>query len=299
MPPPAHLSDLPRAELEALLVELLGELADVKRLVAAQRDEIARLKGLKGRPSIKPSGMENATEPKPGGKGVKRRGRGKVTPRVAAETEVLRVAPPKGSQFRGYEPYQVQDLVLTARVVRYRRERWLTPEGETMVAPLPDGIRGHFGPELRRFVLMQHHQGQVTVERLVTLLQAIGVSISKRQVMRLLIDQQDGFLTETREVLRAGLQTAEWVSVDDTGARHRGANAICTQIGNDAFAWFGTTNSKSRLNFLDLLRAGHTDYVINDAALDYMREHALAGTLVQQLATHEQRRFAGKTAWMC
>ena len=122
--------------------------------------------------------------------------------------------------------------------------------------------------------------------------------ISKRQVMRLLIDQQDGFLTETREVLRAGLKTADWISVDDTGARHRGANAVCTQIGNDAFAWFGTTNSKSRLNFLDLLRAGHTDYVINDAALDYMREHALAGTLVHRLATHEQRRFAGKTAWM-
>ena len=55
---------------------------------------------------------------------------------------------------------------------------------------------------------------------------------------------------------------------------------------------------KSRLSFLDLLRAGHTDYVINDAALDYMREHALAGTLVHQLARHEQRRFAGKTAWM-
>jgi len=297
MPPPASLSDLPRAELEALLVELLGELAELKRIVAAQRDEIARLKGLKDRPSIKPSGMEKATEPKPG-KGAERRGRGKVTPRVTPETEVLRVAVPKGSQFKGYEPYQVQDLVLTARVVRYRRERWLTPQGETMVAPLPHGIRGHFGPELRRFVLMQHHQGQVTVERLVTLLQAIGVSISKRQVMRLLIDEQEDFLTEAREVLRAGLETAEWVSVDDTGARHRGANAICTQIGNDAFTWFGTTNSKSRLNVLDLLRAGHTDYVINDAALDYMREHALAGTLVQQLATHDQRQFADKTAWM-
>jgi len=298
MPPPDNLSGLPRAELEARLVELLGDVAELKRIVAAQRDEIAWLKGLKGRPSIKPSGMENATEPTPGGKQAKRRGRGKVTPRVTPETEVLRVAVPQGSQFKGYEPYQVQDLVLSARVVCYRRERWLTPQGETIVAPLPGGIRGHFGPELRRFVLIQHHQGQVTVERLVTLLQAIGVSISKRQVMRLLIDGQDGFLTETREVLRAGLEAANWVSVDDTGARHRGANAVCTQIGNDNFAWFGTTGSKNRLNFLDLLRAGHTDYVLNDAALDYMREHALAGPLIQRLATHEQRQFADEKAWM-
>jgi len=290
-------SGLPRSDLEALVVELLGEVSDLKRLVAAQRDEMARLKGLKGRPSIKPSGMEQATEPKPGGKGAKRRGRGKVMPRVAPKIEVLRVAHPPGSQFKGYEPYQVQDLVITARAVHYRRERWLTPRGETIVAPLPGGIRSHFGPELRRFVLMQYHQGQVTVERLVMQLQAIGVSISKRQVIRLLIDQQDEFLTETSEVLRAGLQTADWVTVDDTGARHRGANAVCTQIGNGDFAWFGTTGSKSRVNFLSLLRGGHADYTINDAALDYMREHDLAGPLVGKLAAHEQRQFTDETAW--
>ncbi len=294
---PAAPSDLSRAELEAQVAELRGEVAELKRLVAALRDENARLKGLKGRPVIKPSGMEDATEPQRQGKRGRRRGRGKVVPRVAIEDKVIRVTVPEGSQFKGYEPYQVQDLVITARVVRYRRERWLTPTGETIVAPLPAGTRGHFGPELRRYVLMQYHQGQVTVERLVTQLQAVGISISKREVMRLLIDRQDDFLDENREVLRAGLETAAWITVDDTGARHRGANAVCTQIGNDSFAWFGTTGSKSRLNFLELLRADHTDYVINDAALDYMREHALAGPVIQQLAAHAQRQFADQAAW--
>ncbi len=64
--------------------------------------------------------------------------------------------------------------------------------------------------------------------------------------MRLLIDGQDAFLAESREVLRAGLQTAAWITVDVTGARHAGQNGFCTQIGNDSFTWFGTRASKSR-----------------------------------------------------
>jgi hypothetical protein len=297
MLPPSELSGLSRSELEGLVVRLLGELATLKETVVSLREEIARLKGLKGRPSIKPSGMEKGTEPKPEGKRAKRRGRGKVTPRVTPEIKVLKVSTPAGSRFKGFESYLVQDLVITARAVRYRRERWLTPAGETVVAPLPGGLRGHFGPELRRFVLMQHHQGQVTVERLVTLLQAVGISISKREVMRMLIDGKDAFVTENRDVLRAGLQTAAWISVDDTGARHRGANGYCTQIGNHDFAWFATTRSKSRLNFLDLLRAGHTDYVVNDAALAYMRRRTLAGPLIGQLAAHPDRQFPDLAAW--
>jgi hypothetical protein len=67
--------------------------------------------------------------------------------------------------------------------------------------------------------------------------------------MRLLIAGQAEFLAEAQEVLRAGLRTAGWITVDDTGARHKATNGFCTQIGNDNFAWFGTTNSKSRLNF--------------------------------------------------
>jgi hypothetical protein len=123
----------------------------------------------------------------------------------------------------------------------------------------------------------------------VTLLRGLGLFISKRQVVRLLIEGQDGFLAEARDVLRAGLSSAAWITVDDTGARHKAANGFCTQIGNAHFAWFGTTGSKSRLNFLALLRAGYDDYVINAAALAYMRERALATHVMARLIAHPAR----------
>ena len=223
-------------------------MAALKRTNVELREEVARLKGLKGRPDIKPSGMEKATEPAKPGSQERRRRRGKVQPRVNVEDRVLKVAAPAGSRFKGYETYLVQELVLSVQAIRYRRERWVTPDGRTMIAPLPEGTEGHFGPDLRRFVLMQYHQGQTTLPRLTALLQSVGLSISKREVERLLIEKHDDFLGEARDVLRAGLQTSPWISVDDTGARHKVANGFCTQIGNDRFTWFGTRPSKSRLN---------------------------------------------------
>ena len=166
--------------LKGLLIEALEKIAALNVEIAALRAENARLKGLKGPPSIKPSGMEQATEPQRPGGGGWRRGRGAKRTRVAIEDRVVAAEVPPGSRFKGYESYLIQDLILRPVAIRFRRERWVTPDGRTVVAPLPSGVDGHFGPELRRFVLAQYHQGQVTIPRLVALLDAIGIAVSKR-----------------------------------------------------------------------------------------------------------------------
>src|ERR671938_274035 len=290
------LSGLPRAELEALAERLLAENDALRQAIAEPKAEVATLKGVKGRPKLKPSGMEKGAGSEPGAANRGRGGRGKIDRLTAHEERVIAADVPAGSRFKGYEDFLVQDLVLRPHVVRLRRERWLTPDGRTVVAPMPAGVAGHFGPELRRFVLAQYHQGQVTVPRLAAQLRAIGILISERQVVRLLNAGQGAFLEEAREVLRAGLAAAGWISVDDTGARHR--NGVCTQLGNDHFAAFATTASKSRLNFLEVLRAGFADYVINAEALAYMRQRSLAGPVITRLAEHPEQRFADEAAWL-
>jgi hypothetical protein len=189
---PADIDGLSLEALKALVVQLLSKVTDQERVIAELREENARLKGLNVRPRIKPSGMEDASELKRSGKRGNHRRRGKIAPRVGIEDRVIKAQLPPGSRSKGYETFVVQDIVLHAAAIRYRRERWVTPDGTMVLAALPAGLNGHFGPELRRFVLMQYHQGQVTVPRLVAQLRGIGVAISKRQVMRLLIAGQDG-----------------------------------------------------------------------------------------------------------
>src|SRR5512134_1261270 len=297
--PPPDVDALSLLVLKPLTLGLLEENARLASENAALREEIARLKGLKGKPDIKPpstpSGMEKATEKR--SRREKRR-RGPKIPSVPVEERVVAARDiPPGSRFKGYEDFTIQDLRIEPRVVRLRRERWLTPDGRTVLAPLPEGISDHFGPEIKRLILAQYHQGQTTVPRLVELLQMVGVDISKRQVVRILTDANDAFIAEARDVLRTGLTHGSWISADDTGARHRGRNGFCTQIGNDAFTFFATTGSKSRANFLGLLRAGHGDYVLNHPAFAYMRRRNLAGPVITMLAAHPARRFVDQAAW--
>ena len=72
MPPPGNLDDLSPAELRELIARLLDEIAEQQRMIADQRAEIAELRAeiarLKGRPRFKPgkpSGLEEASSPKP------------------------------------------------------------------------------------------------------------------------------------------------------------------------------------------------------------------------------------------
>ncbi len=80
-----------------------------------------------------------------------------------------------------------------------------------------------------------------------------------------------------------GLAESSFIGTDDTGARHQGKNGYCTVICNDLFAYFESTDSKSRLNFLQVLQGTQRDYAINETTLAYWERQKLPAALLAQL----------------
>src|SRR5262249_35355324 len=283
-----QVPDIPEAERTPLVQQLLEiirlqqeRIQQLQERVHQLEDEIARLKGLKPRPRIAPSTLEAPPRPprdpdakRPGSANRPKRAKLPIPDEVVTPLAHRR----EGAVFKGYEDFVVQDLVLRPRVILSRRERWLTPDGQSLVAPLPDEVvpGRHYGPDLICFILHQYHHQHVTQPLLLEQLHQLGIDISTADLSRILTEGNEAFHQEKDDLLPAALAVSTYVEVDDTGARHRGHTGACTQIGNELFASFTSTDSKSRLNFLEALRGPHTDYVINEIARAYWQRQGLS-----------------------
>jgi hypothetical protein len=142
-------------------------------------------------PGIAPSTLESPPRP-PRDPDAKRPGSAKRSKTAHLTITQDIVVPlddrPVEAVFNGYEDFVVQDLILKPRVIRYRRERWLTPVGTSLVAPLPaDVLPGsHFGPDLICFILHQYHHQHVTQPLLLEQLHQLGIDISAGELNRIL-----------------------------------------------------------------------------------------------------------------
>jgi Transposase IS66 family len=301
-----RLPEIPAEQRTPLVEAVIGaqqdRIAKLEETVQVLRDEIAILKGQKPRPKIAPSRLEQPPPPPTPADGQKRPGSEKKPKNAQLTITQERIIPfpdpPSGSMSKGHEEYLVQELVLRAEVTRYLRERIVTSDGQSLLAPLPaDVLPGqHFGPTLISYILYQYHHNHVTQPLLQDELAQRGIVISAGQINRILTEDKQIFHEEKAELLTAGLATAKYIQVDDTGARHEGKNGYCTQIGNEFFAYFESTDSKSRLNFLQVLRGEHRDYVINEIAVDYWQKYGLATALIASL-TEGPTQFIDAAAW--
>src|SRR5450759_3516547 len=304
---PDSRSDVRTPLVEALLGiirQLSDRVAEFERINQELRDEIARSKGQKTRPDIKPSILNTPPNSEDGAGQGRRRGkpsRPKTADLTIHNTVKLKLdTAPAGATLHGYEVFVVQDLRIENFNTKYERARYDLAEGGSVLAPFPAGVLpvagGHFGAGLVVYILDQYHQAGVTEPLLLEQLWEYGIDMSAGQLHRILTENKDAFHEEKAEVLAVGLAESSFIGTDDTGARHRGKNGYCTVICNDLFAYFESTDSKSRLNFLQVLQGSQLDYAINDTTLAYWARQKLPAALLAQL-TEGPQEFGGEAAW--
>ena len=120
------------------------------------------------------------------------------------------------------------------------------------------------------------------------------MQISAGQINGILNEKKDSFHDEKEDILQMGLRTSKYVTVDDTGTRHKGKNGYVTNISSEHFAWFKSSNNKTRINFLELLNTGGTSYIINEESISLMTNQKLGQTIIHQLTCHPKQKFKHK-----
>jgi hypothetical protein len=153
---------------------------------------------------------------------------------------------------------------------------------------LPKDGKGHWGSTLHRYILYPYHHQHVTQPLLLEQRHDIGIDISRGQLNNMITENLDYFHDEKDALLQAGIQQAQYLQTDDTKARHAGKKGYCTHIGNELLAWFESTESKSRLNFLQRLHQGkEKQFIFNAGAFECMEQHKLPHSVLHQLEAHD------------
>jgi hypothetical protein len=277
------------ARLIAIIEGLTTQVRDLKALVQAQRDEIARLKGEQGQPQVRPqarsdrsSERERPRDPAPVP--------GPTPPMPPVQRDVVvpvdRTTLRPGAEHAGYEDFTVRDIVFFGEAVRYRRESFRDPQtGQRWVAPLPPGVTDHFGPRVKALALSLYAVSGMSEPAILALLAAAGLAVSGATLSAWLVADLGPLHAEADAVYAAGLASAPFQQVDDTLTRVNGRNQHCQVVCNPCHTTYRTTSSKDRLAIVNLLRPGQEDTYWYDAtALAAMAQLRVSATTRQAVA---------------
>lgn len=233
-------------EVQEIILQLLNhievltsKLEKLKKDNQDLRDEIARLKGGKGKPKIKANRPDDTEDEDQQTSKKKRRPKLNKNAknckprdeRIKIDREkvvkVDRSELPDDVKVEGYREVKIQDIKFETDNVLYRLEILYSPSmGKYYKATLPEGLAGQsYGSGLEAFILLLYFQLRVTQNKIHKLLTSIGIVISEGQISNVIIKKYLAkFSQERGEIVNAGLESSPYQQTDDTGARENGIN---------------------------------------------------------------------------
>lgn len=253
----------------------------LEKEVKSLKAEIRLLKKLPKPPKIKASKLDEDSFDESDSKPEKSRQTGKRRKKENLEIHEKKIVKaadvPSDWHLLGYKTRIIQDFIIRANNIEYSMEIWQSPDGkERKIAELPSHLqKGHFGATLEAYILHQYYHSGVTQPLIASQLLDYGVDISTGQINNILIENKDKFHKEQSSVLTKGISICKELRTDDTGTRHLFKNGSCNCINSDLFTHFTSSYSKSRINFLEILRQDSSKYYLNQTALNYLLVESL------------------------
>lgn len=285
-----------------MIQEQAEQICSLKEKVGQLQDEITRLKKLPKQPKFRPGGGNPKSR---SGKrnnlltdGKSNLAASKVPQKQQQEVRIHVENVPPGFRFKGYATYTVQELELIPKDVVYKLDIWEAPDGTILQAKLPKDVQGtHFGPQLCALAHNLYALG-MTEPGLFDLLIGLGVDISESHVHNILMKEAAKYQLLSEEILATGLAEAPYIRTDDTGAKHQYKNGVCTHIGGEYFAYYKTTFSKSRENFLKILLQGREGYWINEAFIWHLYQCGAEDDLLNYFEELKGKKYRRKQRLM-
>jgi cell division protein FtsB len=236
------------------LLNLVEQLADENQKLRDEnqqlRDEIDRMKGeskLPPAPRQKPNKDVSSEkerkkrETKLSGNQVSRRAFKDLQVHQEQICPVTREKLPADARLIGYDEVIVQDLVVTPRNIKFRKERFYSASlDQWFCGSLPDGYQGEYGPHLKSLIIAMKYSGNMTD--------------STGTISNILTRSAELFHEEKSALYRAGLQSTIYQQIDDTSATVNGKKYHTQIVCNPFYTAYFTTPRKDRLTILDVLQ---------------------------------------------
>ena len=305
------IDDLPSARkcillLYNLVEEMNQEIRELHEQIQYLRDENNRLKGEQGKPDVKPDKKppsSDCSSEKERHRPKKRKKKKKKKRIKIDRTQVLEVDKdllPEDAEYKGIVEVVVQDLkVVTANVLFLKKKYYSPSEGKTYLAELPPGYDGEFGPGIKGTIISLYFGYNMSEPNILQFCLDGGAKISAGQISNFLIKKQEKFHEEKDAVYEAGLNSSPWHHIDDTGTRVKGKNQHCQILCNPLYTAFFTTEKKSRLSVLDVLRNfRERTFLFNDETFTYLEVFKLPASVVHQLKTFPQEKEMGEEEFL-
>jgi hypothetical protein len=245
---------------ESMASENILLMAEIQEL----KNEISRLKGEQGTPTIRPQTkvgdisseaerqkIKNKAKAKRKSKAKKHKIKIDRTVKLGIPKDKL----PADAEFKGYESVVVQDLVIKTDNILFKKALFYSrSERRTYRADLPPGYDGEFGPGVRSLVISLAANSAMTQPAIVSFLNTHGTFISGATVGRILSNDLDPiFHTEKADIIRAGMASSDYAHVDDTSARVMGQNHYTHVVCNPYFTAYVTLPRKDRMSIIEIL----------------------------------------------